>query len=160
MTSEDIIRQAVLNTINQVGCTGKKHVCWGLCEHTAKQAIPNEPLRIAANREAEIFTNRVMYHVRAIEHQLIQDRIRKETIAVDLNELDEHYKDGFETGANWKDTYIAGGPFHFSASPHESDWHKYIAMQSQAEHSAWMQGFHDGNGIPINATKANITRKE
>jgi hypothetical protein len=58
--------------------------------------------------------------------------------------LDESYADGFDTGHNWKNNYVPGGPFNYSVRENESDLVKWLAMQSQAEHAAWMQGWHDG----------------
>jgi len=160
MITEQTIRQAVLNTINQVGCTGQAHVCWGLCKHTVTSFVPDDiEGEVSANREIEVFVNRVMYHVRAIEDKEIRDRIRRNAVMVDLDVLDDSYADGYATGANWKDTYIPGGPFHFSAGDHESDRARGVAAQSQAEHAAWMQGFYDGNGIQLNARSANNTHE-
>jgi hypothetical protein len=74
--------------------------------------------------------------------------VDSEIIPVDLDALDESYADGFESGKNWKWDYVPGGPWMFYASsPFESERSKAIALQTQAEHYAWMQGWHDGSGI-------------
>lgn len=78
---------------------------------------------------------------------------------IDLTALDESYCDGFRAGANWKDVYIPGGPWYFNAGKYDAERVKAIAAQTCAEHAAWMQGFYDGNGIELNAQRANITRK-
>jgi hypothetical protein len=144
MINEQIIRQAVMNTINQAGCTGVEHVCWGLCEHTATPKIPNENTKYSAEREKEIFTNRVMHHVRAIQHEQQEAKRWKSMIPVDLDKVEESYADGLETGKNWTRNYVPGGPWYWIAADHDQDRNKATSMQLQAEHYAWMQGFYDG----------------
>lgn len=56
----------------------------------------------------------------------------------------EQYPEGYQTGLNWKDTYVPGGPCCFG--PKSSDSPKIAAMFAKTviAHRAWMLGFHEG----------------
>jgi hypothetical protein len=138
MNTEAIIRQAVRNTLNFVGCTpsgGPPRYING--EDTWKWDFVKNPT------DAEVFENRVMYHFRAIQIKLTEDALRAKRIPVDMNELDESYADGFETGQNWKESYRPGGPWFYHAEHRDSDKHKALAAQLRGQHDAWLQGFDD-----------------
>ena len=139
MNDEVIIRQAVRNTLNFEGCTpsgGPPRYVNG--QDTWKWDFQKNPT------DAEVFENRVLYHFNAIKVKLAEDAWRAKQVPVDMNEVEDSYADGFETGQNWKWDYVPGGPFHFSASEYESDLHKAVAAQTQAEWAAWMHGWWDG----------------
>lgn len=56
----------------------------------------------------------------------------------------DKYAEGYQTGLNWKDTYVPGGPCCFA--PKSSDSPKIAAMFAKTviAHRAWMLGFHEG----------------
>jgi len=139
MNTEALIRQAVKNTIEFVGCTESGSPRYVDGQDTWKWEFPVKE----RNNDVDVFINRVMYHFNAIQYELAEKERKSKIIPVDMNELEREYRDGYETGMYWKETYIPGGPFHFGAGEHESDRHKAIAAQSQGEWAAWMQGFHD-----------------
>ena len=76
-----------------------------------------------------------------------------EQIFVDMDEVLEEYEDGQATGKRWDASWIPGGPFYFGAGKWESDRHKAIAKQTQANHDAWMQGWWDGAAGNPNCTQ-------
>jgi hypothetical protein len=123
MNTETVIKQAVLEAFNE------KSSYW---------------LSVTDTQERESFAKQVLLNCKRIESELIEKRIRDNTIPVDMNEVDASYEDGFQTGLNWIHDYVPGGPFRYSAGEYESDRSKAMAAQTQAEHAAWMQGWHDG----------------
>jgi len=142
MNTEAIIRQAVRNTLNFVGCTSSGG------PPRFVDGVDTWKWDFTANRtDAEVFENRVMYHFNAIKIKLAEDALREKIIPVDMNALEESYMDGYETGRNWRESYRPGGPWYYTASERDSDRSKALAAQRQGEHDAWMQGFDDGKLI-------------
>lgn len=54
------------------------------------------------------------------------------------------YKEGYETGLNWKYDYIPGGPFHYYFNDHAPKQFKQFVLESIENHKNWMAGFYDG----------------
>jgi len=94
--------------------------------------------------DTELLVNDLIEFSNELQTKLIEARIRANTIPVDMNEVEDSYTNGYQTGLNWVYDYVPGGPFHYGASEHESDFAKWMSAQSKAEHAAWMQGWHDG----------------
>lgn len=139
MNTEAIIRQAVRNTLNFVGCTssgGPPRYVDG--QDTWEWDFQTNPI------DAEVFENRVMYHFNAIQYELAEAARKARMIPVDMNELEESYVDGYETGLTWKDNYRPGGPWYFGASERDSDRTRAVAEQLRGNHDAWLQGWTDG----------------
>jgi len=60
--------------------------------------------------------------------------------------LEEYYKDGFETGASWKEDYIPGGPWVCSYGfilTHDADWQAYC-QHTKDGNAEWLRGFKAG----------------
>jgi len=148
MNTEAIIRQAVRNTLNFVGCTSSGG------PPRFVDGVDTWKWDFTANRtDAEVFEDRVMYHFRAIQVKLTEDALREKIIPVDMNEVEDSYSDGLQSGQNWKWDHLPGGPWKYSAGEHELDKHKAMAAQTQAEHDAWMQGWWDGAAGNPNCAK-------
>ena len=86
----------------------------------------------------------VVVQFREVQQKLAERERKRTAVPVDLEELDKSYKDGLETGLNWKDNYVPGGPWYYTVGKHENELRQGLAMQLEAEHYAWMQGWHDG----------------
>jgi hypothetical protein len=137
MSIEDLVRQSVRNTLSFVGCTSNspRYI----------DGVDTWSWDFKNNRtDAEVFENRVLYHFRAIQFKMAEEERKAKIIPVDMYKLEDSYNNGFATGINWTKNYVPGGPFKFGAGEYESDRHKAIAAQTQGEHDAWMQGWHDG----------------
>ena len=70
-----------------------------------------------------------------------------------MNEVEDSYADGLQSGQNWKWDHLPGGPWKYSAGEYEQDKYKALAAQLQAEHDAWMQGWWDGAANNPNCVK-------
>jgi hypothetical protein len=122
MKTEDIIRQAVKETINTT-------------------LYPSWDFRSEGDSLA--FENLVVFYFQHTQKELAEKEWKDKQIFVDMNEVNESYIDGLKTGTNWKDSYRPGGPWFYHAEHRDSDKHKALAAQLQANHFAWLQGFDD-----------------
>jgi hypothetical protein len=62
------------------------------------------------------------------------------------------YKEGYESGKNWKYDHVPGGPFVPSGTRTYQGHPKYaerkrIEDQSKIDHADWMQGWRDGFAV-------------
>jgi len=80
--------------------------------------------------------------------------------------LNQAYIDGYNTGANWKDSYDPGGPFTHSWSEyyervHPEDWQdlKAYCDATIENYQEWHRGFKDARkGIPPLLPELNLDK--
>lgn len=72
------------------------------------------------------------------------ERLEREGKEKESLRLHPQYQDGFDTGFNWRDNYVPGGPFHFYPQPHDSLEKVLKANETVRAHKAWMQGWFEG----------------